>query len=384
MNVQETITKCRAMVSDPNFESVTEWKSKNNGKVVGYFPVYSPQELIHAGGMLPVGIFGGGNKIEIDYADSRIQSFVCSISRSTLELGLTGRLKNFDGMLFSSICDVARNLSGVFKRNFPNKFVDYLHLPENIDSKYVHNYLCDELNRLKTGLEELSGKKISDENITNSIKVLNENRELIKEIYKIKRATPHLLSTSEAYSIVRAGTVMAREEHSNLIKRLIAELPNCSGKIQDKVRVIVEGSFCEQPPIELIETLEEAGCYIIEDDFILGTRWLEKNIELNSDPIKSIADTFIKHSIDSAVRFNGTKNRGEIIVEKVKRLNADGVIFCSAKFCDPAQFDYVLLKNALDKAGIPFLAFEFEEKMSVFENIKTQVETFVESVLFFS
>jgi benzoyl-CoA reductase subunit C len=26
------------------------------------------------------------------------------------------------------------------------------------------------------------------------------------------------------------------------------------------------GSFCEQPPLGLIKTLERAGCYIVDDD----------------------------------------------------------------------------------------------------------------------
>ena len=39
--------------------------------------------------MLPVGVIGAGNRLEIAHADSRFQSFVCSIVKSTLELGLT-------------------------------------------------------------------------------------------------------------------------------------------------------------------------------------------------------------------------------------------------------------------------------------------------------
>ena len=42
------------------------------------------------------------------------------------------------------------------------------------------------------------------------------------------------------------------------------------------------------------------------------------------------------------------------------------------------------MKNDLEKKGISYLAFEYEEKMGVFETIRTQVETFVESVMFFS
>lgn len=53
-------------------------------KVVGCYPVYTLVEVIHPAGMLPVGILGGGNRLEIAHANSRFQSFICSISRAAL------------------------------------------------------------------------------------------------------------------------------------------------------------------------------------------------------------------------------------------------------------------------------------------------------------
>ena len=78
-------------------------------------PVYVPREIIHAAGMLPVGILGGGDQLEVIQGDAFYHSYICRIPRSTIELGLTGRLDVLDGMLFPSICDVIRNLSGMWQ-----------------------------------------------------------------------------------------------------------------------------------------------------------------------------------------------------------------------------------------------------------------------------
>src|SRR3972149_3549135 len=103
----------RESVADTSLSAVRTWKEGHPaGKAIGAFPVYVPTELIQAVGALPVWLFGAGGSIDISHADSRIQSFVCSISRSTLELGLTARLGTLDGFVFPSLCDVARNLSG--------------------------------------------------------------------------------------------------------------------------------------------------------------------------------------------------------------------------------------------------------------------------------
>ena len=58
------------------------------------------------------------------------------------------------------------------------------------------------------------------------------------------------------------------------------------------------------------------------------------------------------------------------------------MILLIAKFCEPAYFDYVLFKRELEAAGIPHLLLEFEEKAFTFERLRSEVETFVESLLF--
>src|SRR3990170_703777 len=191
-----TVEDLRLLVEDVTFPQAREWK-EGGGKVVGSFPVYAPMELVHAAGMLPVNLFGAGGGVEIEAADSRIQSFVCSITRSTLELGLRGNLDTFDGFLFSNICDVARNLSGVFARNFGAKMVEYLHLPQNIASSAAVDYMTGELRRVLTSLERLGGRHAAKEDLARSVKAFEENRLLLRELYRIRAESPWLVSASE-------------------------------------------------------------------------------------------------------------------------------------------------------------------------------------------
>jgi benzoyl-CoA reductase/2-hydroxyglutaryl-CoA dehydratase subunit BcrC/BadD/HgdB len=66
----------------------------------------------------------------------------------------------------------------------------------------------------------------------------------------------------------------------------------------------------------------------------------------------------------------------------VRSTNADAVVLLIAKFCEPACFDYVLFKKNLDQMGVPHLLLEFEEKLFTFDRLRTEVETFVESLVF--
>src|ERR1019366_10516413 len=101
------ISKAKELSEDLDLKYVQAWKAAVPGrKAIGFMPIYVPREIIHAAGMLPVGIMGGGDQLEVIQGDAYYQSYICRIPRSTLELGLTGRLDCLDGMLFPSICDV--------------------------------------------------------------------------------------------------------------------------------------------------------------------------------------------------------------------------------------------------------------------------------------
>ena len=182
--VENFVSHYREPIETYPLELAADWKKKHpEKKLVGCYPVYSPVELIHAAGMLPVGVIGAGNRLEIAHADSRFQSFICSIVKSTLELGLTGKLDFLDGIVFHSICDPARNLGSVFKRNFPDLMVEYIHFPQNMASPHTIDYLIAEYKRLNASYEQLSGKKITDEALRKSIALYNTQRRLVRELY---------------------------------------------------------------------------------------------------------------------------------------------------------------------------------------------------------
>jgi benzoyl-CoA reductase subunit C len=381
--VEATTLNCEDIISDLKFTTVRNWKEQNpSSKAIGYFPVYAPVEIIRACGMLPVGLNGAGDRLDIQYADARFGSFICSIVKTTMELGMTDHLAPFDGLLFSSICDSARNLCFVMKRNFPNMFTDFLHLPHNPNSESSTEFLVSEYQRLQASLEEMSGRKMSDRALGDAIELYNENRRLIRQLYDERARHPHLIRSSELYALVRAGNFLPVEQHITLLRSTLHDLPLRSGKQRDSIRIVIEGSFCEQPPLDLIKIMEEAGCYIVDDDFTLGPRWFVEDVPMNGNPMRKLAESYANRSVYSSVRHDVRKPRHKELIQKVRRREAEAVILLIAKFCEPAYFDYVLFKQELEKEGIPHLLLEFEEKMFTFDRLRTEVETFVESLLF--
>lgn len=379
--MQDILQRCEELITDVDFRSVAEWKAKHGKKAVAYFPVYAPVELIHASGALPVALHGAGDRLDIQHADARFGSFICSIAKTTLELGMTNRLAEFDGFLFTSICDTARNLCWVLKRNFPTLYVDFIHLPHNCPSDAAAEFLTADYDRVRHELSHITGHMATENDLHRSVDLYNLNRRLTNDLYALRSRAPQQLSTYELYVLIRAGNLLPVEEHNIMLRNALDHFAAKSGKLRDCIRIVVEGSFCEQPPLDLVRLIESAGCYIVEDDFTLGRRWFKRSLHVNGDPLRSLAEAYVRDSVYSSVRHDAERSRVDGLMEKVRTNRADAVLSLIAKFCEPALFDYVLFKRELERAGVPHLLLEFEEKLFTFDRLQMEIETWVESLL---
>lgn len=382
----DIIARCQVLFDDLDFTAQRAWKEAEPGrKVIGYMPVYVPREIIHAANMLPLGIVGGGDSMEVIHGDAYYQSYICRIPRSTIELAVTKRLDFVDGMLFPSICDVIRNLSGMWKLMFPDVYVRYFDVPQNYADEVGGNYYAQELRELKEGLERLSGNEITDDAIRNSIALYNENRRLMAALYAFRAKQPWKAPASEIYLITRAGLLLPVEEHNEMVREYLTAAEGEERPMRDNCRVVLQGAFCEQPPLNLVKSVELAGCYIVDDDFMLVTRWLTEDVETDGDPIGNLATAFIHHSTDTAAKYEPDGARkGQYLVEMVRERAAEGVIFAAPSFCDPALLDRPMLANAMTKAAIPYIAFKYAENSGQMQPIREQAGTFADSIKLWS
>ncbi len=382
----EITATCEALFDDLNFTAARAWKAAKPGrKVVGFLPVYVPMELIHAAGCLPLGIFGGGDKMEVIHGDAYYQSYICRIPRSTIELGVTARLDFVDGMLFPFVCDVIRNLSGIWKMMFPNVWTKFFDTPQNFDPSIGGTYYMREVTELREGLETMTGRKISDDDIRNSIKLYNENRRLIRKVYEFRANEPWNAPTSEVYLLMRAGLMMPVEEHNQMLNDYLEAAGRELRQKRDNVRVAIFGSFCEQPPLNLIKSIEMAGCYIVEDDYSLVNRFLTEDVPTGGDPIEALALAFCLHSVETSCKYVPVEaDKGKFHVEAVRRSRAEGVIYAAPSFCDPALLDRPMITDRLTEAKIPHIAFKYAENSGQMQPIREQAGTFADSLKLWS
>ena len=374
------LDKCNAVARNPGLPPGDPLPDAMSG-TFGYFPVYFPEEIVHAAGLLPVNILGGGNRLQMRHADARMGSFVCSICRSTTELGLNGALSGLTGFVTHPICDAAKHLAGIWARNLPEQLSQILYLPQNPNTVGAVEYVADEYRRLSTDLERHLGRMIDDGALRTSIRAYNANRRRMRELYRIRRDEPWKISCTESYLLVRSRTRMPVERHTALLDEALDVIRDRKLPAQDKPRVVFVGGFCEQPPLEMLEAIDDA-CFVVDDDILIGLRWINDDVDETGDPLTALADGYVNGSAASPVQHDERKSKEAYLMAMMRDSRADAAILTAAKFCEPGLDDQLAWSKHLDAAGVPYLVLEFEEKMTSFEQMAMQIETFAESLLF--
>lgn len=374
--IDEVLYECRELLEDMTFPTVRRWRD-SGGKVLGHFQVYFPEEIAHAAGLLPFKVCGA--QMETVHADSRFGSYLCSILKTSLELALSKRVE-FDMFVTHPICDAARNLSAVWGRNFPYP-CQILYLPQNANSPAAATFLRAEYARLQRSIELVGGRPVKEDDLRRSLAIYNRNRALLRDLYALKRTSPWLVSADEAYLLVAIGGLIPREEHNDLLETVLPQLEDRPNKKQDKVRLVFEGGFCEQPPLDLIRVIARS-CYVVDDDLLIGLRWILDDVPLDGDPLFNLAHAYLENSSYSPVQHDLRKPKEKMLIERIRNSRADAAILTAAKMCEPGLEEQVAYLHALDREGIPYFISEFEEKMTTFEHLEVQLETFVENLLF--
>ncbi len=375
--LEEVLRYLQELLEDPTFPTLRRWREQG-GKVVGHFQVYFPEEIAHAAGALPFKVRGA--PLEPLQADSRFGSYLCSILKTSLEAALRGYL-DLDMFVTHPICDAARNLAAVWGRNF-----DYpcqiLYLPQHANSPHAATYLRGEYDRLRREIEAVTGQEVAQEALRRSIAVYNENRRLLRALYDLRRERPWLLSVHECYLLMAVGGMVFREEHNRLLAGLLPQIESRQAKPQDRIRVVFEGGFCEQPPLDLLRALGRS-LYVVDDDLLIGLRWIVEDVPLEGDPLFNLAEAYLERSTYSPVQHDPRKPKERMLLERLRRAGAEAAIIAAAKMCEPGLDEQVTYVKTLDEANIPYFVTEFEENMTSLDHVEIQVETFAENVLFY-
>lgn len=172
---KEIINEFKAIADNPR-KAMDDYKKETGKGAVGIMPVYCPEEIVHAAGYLPIGMWGAQKK-QISKARTYLPPFACSIMQSVMELQLEGVYDDLEAVIFSVPCDTLKCMSQKWNRPVPA--IVFTH-PQNrkIAKDAANVFAREEFNIVKEKLEDILDVHISNKAIKNSIAVYKKTEQL--------------------------------------------------------------------------------------------------------------------------------------------------------------------------------------------------------------
>ena len=337
-------------------------------KVVLTAPVYTPDELISSMGFVPMGVWGAD--IELNRSKEYFPAFLCSIVQSILELGMKDEYKGASALVVPSLCDTLKCLGENWK--YAVKDIPFIPMtyPQNRKPDYGIKFTRAGYERVIRDLEKAGGT-FDEEKLAQSCKIYNEHNATMRKLDQVLAGHPEI-TAAERSDIFKSAFFMTKEEHTALVEQLIADLEK-SEPADEKLPVLVSGILTDAPGLNSI--FDEMNMHIVADDVAAQSRQYRTDVPEGKDPLTNLAQKFADMD-NCSVLYNAEKPRIQWIVDTAKERGAKGVIVVLTKFCDPEEFDYVMIKRACDAADIPVALVEVDRQMKEFEQVRTNLETF--------
>ncbi|MBN2535778.1 MAG: 2-hydroxyacyl-CoA dehydratase [Spirochaetales bacterium] len=351
-------------------------KTKDNPKI-GWISIYTPEEIFYAAGLIPFRITGEQG-IDLTDASAFLGSNFCSYVLSCLSEGLGGIYPFMEGIVFLDSCDMRKRLYEVWVHNVKPRYSFFLELPKAINQP-GREYFRLQIRKLITSIESHFDYKISDVLLQKAIDLCNESRRLLKELYDMRKSDTFFISSTATINIIKACTSGLKEEFNERLKQLLLFIKKQDNNgTKKKHRVMISGSYFDNSGI--IDTIEKMGAHVVCEDISNGVKYLEGEIPQDGDPVEAIADYYYEKG--SCARIIDTERRFNHMMNLIKEYGIESVIYFSLKFCDTNFMDFPYFKNKLAQNGIPVLLIEGEQNMTNIENLRTRIQTFLETRMF--
>jgi bcr-type benzoyl-CoA reductase subunit C len=357
-----------------------QWKQTTGRKVIGSFPMNFPGELGHAAGALPLILQESEEAITVGHG--LIYPFYCGFTRSLVDQAAKGDFSLLDGILFGDHCVQLLGAADAIRMQLPNTRVIFYQLISSMNDPWTHGRAMESFNGLKGEMEELVGHAVTDAALRASIKLFNENRQLIRRIYELRREGKVNLTSRQMQSIVKSSMIMDKARHTELLRGLLSELESQSVPVSRDVRLHLSGHFCQAPKPELLDMIESCGATVVGDDLYHGFRYISTDVPEDGDPVDALATWYMARNtkVPCPTRVQNNVDWDGFLINAVKNERAQGVIVLMAKFCEPHMYYYPEVKEAFERHAVPHLLIETEHESMALEGLKTRVETFVEVV----
>ncbi|MDO9578885.1 MAG: double-cubane-cluster-containing anaerobic reductase [Candidatus Cloacimonadales bacterium] len=353
--------------------------------VVGSFCVFVPEELILAVDGISVGLCTGA-EFGFDLAEKYLPRNTCSLIKSAFGFNLSKvcpYMESADMIVGENTCDGKKKSYEEFGKLVKNLYMMDLPQTKSASGKAL---LKAEYQRFQKALEELSGKKITVENLKKGIEIVNNKRKAIHRLAKLRAADPAPISGLDALLINQIYFYDNPVRFTESVNKTCDELEERISKKEgvfppDAPRLLVSGCPMAVPNWKLPTIIEQSGAVIVGEESCVGERGTRNETVIEGNSVEELLDNIIERyfQIDCAI-FTPNPDRKDHLIEMAEKYKADGVVHYSLQFCQPYDIESHNVEKELEEAEIPVLNLVTDYSAEDMGQLSTRVEAFIERI----
>ena len=344
-------------------------------KVLGYFCSYVPPELLLAAKIYPVRLSGLGVN-DSSSGDAYLSHLTCSFARHITAGILDGSFDYLAGQISINTCDHVRRANDVIIAKSGLGFHGFMSVPRSFRESLLPWYI-EELERLKSALENHFQVKVIDQGLKDAIEKMNAVRGRIKALDLMRREDQPRLSGSEMLAATVAARILPPEKFLEIADQLIASAKESEPIKNIRARLLLTGGPLDDP--RFVRTIESQGAHIAGDLFCFGTRGLGMEVEQGPKPMEALARAYL-YQVPCARMMGEFPTRYQALLDLYRDCKAQGIIFQRIKFCQIWSSEVHNLRHRLQENPVPLLVIDREYGTVSTGQVKTRVQAFVESL----
>jgi benzoyl-CoA reductase/2-hydroxyglutaryl-CoA dehydratase subunit BcrC/BadD/HgdB len=357
---------------------------KAGGVVVGTFCTYVPEELIIAAGGICVGLCAGAD-VATGEAEKYLPRNLCALIKSSLGFKLAKvcpYIESCDLLVGETTCDGKKKYYEILGELQP---VHVMELPQRKDDG-DRRLWRDEIGRLVSRLEDLTGKKIGEADLREAIRIINQKRRALLRLAELRKYDPPVISGRDALLINQIAFYDDPVRLAHKVNELCDELEERKAREEyiggaHRPRILLSGCPMAIPNWKVPAIIEKSGSVVAMDEMCTGIRYFRNLVEEGAGDtdglLDSIAGRYMK--IDCAV-FTPNQERLEHLKELVRDYHIDAVVYHALQFCDPYTIEAFRVEREMGRIGIPFLYLETDYSTEDVGQLSTRIQALIEIV----
>ena len=361
-----------------SFLAVKELKDKGV-PIVGSYCTYFPQELAMAMGAASVSLCSTSDET-IAEAEKELPKNLCPLIKSSYGFARTDKCPFFyfsDVVVGETTCDGKKKMYE-YMAEFKETYLMELPNTQREDALVLWR---NEMIRFKEYLEKHFETTITEDDIRKAIKVNNEARLALRNLYGVMKHDPAPITGYDLFKVLYGSTFkldrsLIAGEVNALVEKIEKEYKE--GKMQPKKpRILVTGCPLGGATEKVIRAIEDNGGIVVTYENCSGAKAIDKMVdEDDPDVYGALARRYL--DIGCSV-MTPNPNRLELLGRLIDEYKVDAVVEMTLQACHTYNVEsFGIRKFVNEEKKLPYISVETDYSQADIGQLNTRITAFIE------